>query len=71
LEFAGLQLNYTANETPSLDQDIAAVDSTVRVLVIRAEEDWAIATECWTLTHSQRPQQASANRPANAVVRAQ
>jgi acetate kinase len=71
LEFAGLQLNYTANETPSLDQDIAAVDSTVRVLVIRAEEDWAIATECWKLTHSQRPQQASANRPANAVVRAQ
>jgi acetate kinase len=37
LEFAGLQLNYTANETSSLDQDIAAVDSTVRVLVIRAE----------------------------------
>jgi acetate kinase len=71
LEFAGLQLNYTANETPSLDQDIAAVDSTVRVLVIRAEEDWAIATECWQLTHSQRPQQASANRPASAVVRTQ
>jgi acetate kinase len=71
LEFAGLQLNYAANETPSLDQDIAAVDSTVRVLVIRAEEDWAIATECWKLTHSQRPQQASANRPASAVVRTQ
>jgi acetate kinase len=71
LEFAGLKLNYAANETPSLDQDIAAADSTVRVLVIRAEEDWAIATECWKLTHSQRPQQASANRPASAVVRAQ
>lgn len=71
LEFAGVQLNYTANETPSLDQDIAAVDSTVRVLVIRAEEDWAIATECWQLTHSQRPQQASANRPASAVARTQ
>jgi acetate kinase len=65
LEFAGLQLNDTANETPSLDQDIAAVDSTVRVLVIRAEEDWAIATECWKLTHSQRPHRhRRTDRPA-------
>jgi acetate kinase len=71
LEFAGLRLNYKANERPFLDQDIAALDSTVRVLVIRAEEDWAIATECWKLTRSQRLQQASANRSASAVVRAQ
>jgi acetate kinase len=71
LEFAGLRLNYKANERPFLDQDIAALDSSVRVLVIRAEEDWAIATECWKLRRTQRPQQASANRPASAVVRAQ
>ena len=71
LEFAALRLNYKANERPFLDQDIAALDSSVRVLVIRAEEDWGIATECWKLTRSQPPQQVSANRPASAVVRAQ
>ena len=29
--------------------------SQVRVLVIRAEEDWAIAKECWTLLHAAQP----------------
>jgi len=33
-----------------LDWDIAAPDSTVRVLVIHAQEDWEIARECWKLT---------------------
>jgi hypothetical protein len=37
------------NLRPSLDADISAADSRVRILVIRAEEDWAIATECWKL----------------------
>jgi len=36
-----------------LDWDIAAPDSTVRVLVIHTEEDWEIARECWKLTHCQ------------------
>lgn len=54
LEFAGLRLNCYANAKPSLDQDISTSDSSVRVLVIRAEEDWAIAKECWKLTHAAR-----------------
>jgi acetate kinase len=60
LEFLGLRLDNQANARPSLDQDLSAPDSRVRVLVIRAEEDWAIAKECWKLTHSGRPQQMSA-----------
>ena len=49
LEFLGLRLDSAANARPSLDQDISSADSRVRVLVIRAEEDWAIAKECWRL----------------------
>jgi acetate kinase len=49
LEFLGVKLDSDKNARPSLDQDISASDSRVRVLVIRAQEDWAIATECWKL----------------------
>jgi acetate kinase len=48
-EFLGVKLDSEANKRPVLDQDISAADSRVRVLVIRAEEDWAIAKECWKL----------------------
>jgi acetate kinase len=51
LEFLGLTLDPALNEKP-LDCDIATKDSRVRILVIRAEEDWAIATECWKFTAS-------------------
>jgi acetate kinase len=49
--FLGLkQLDVEKNAQSRLDLDIAAPDSTVRVLVIHAEEDWEIARECWKLT---------------------
>ncbi|WP_433968505.1 acetate/propionate family kinase [Tunturiibacter gelidiferens] len=51
-EFLGLKLDSEANQQTSLDRDIAAADSRVRVLVIRAEEDWAIAAECWKLAQA-------------------
>ena len=51
-EFLGLKLDSEANQQTSSDRDIAAADSRVRVLVIRAEEDWAIAAECWKLAHA-------------------
>src|SRR3989475_1278432 len=51
LEFLGLKLDQAANAQPSLEGDVATVDSRVRILVIRAQEDWAIAGECWKLTH--------------------
>ena len=46
----GLKLDPNSNNQQLLvDQDIAARDSSVRVLVIHAEEDWAIARECWRM----------------------
>jgi acetate kinase len=52
LEFLGIKLDKERNTHPILDADIAASESRVRVLVIRAEEDWAIAAECWKLTQA-------------------
>ena len=46
-QFLGLKLDKQKNDNSPLEQDIATPDSTVRVLVIHAEEDWAIAQECW------------------------
>ena len=45
-EYLGLSLDKKRNELPCADNDIATQDSTVRVLVIHTEEDWAIAREC-------------------------
>ena len=50
--FLGLKLDATKNALPPADQDIAASDSRVRVLVIRAQEEWEIARECHQLTHA-------------------
>jgi acetate kinase len=44
--FLGLKLDPARNAGAADDQDIAAADSTVRVLMIRAEEEWEIAREC-------------------------
>ena len=52
VEFLGLKLDSKINARPALDQDVSTPDSRVRVLVIRAEEDWAIARECWKLTQA-------------------
>jgi acetate kinase len=46
-EFLGLQLDPAQNAQHPLDQDIATVDSTIRVLVIHTQEDWAIAQACF------------------------
>jgi acetate kinase len=47
LRFLGLKLDDAANAQRGPDGDIAASDSAVRVLIIRAQEDWAISKECW------------------------
>jgi acetate kinase len=49
LEFMGVRVDADKNADPALDADIAVPESKVRVLVIRAQEDWAIARECWKL----------------------
>ena len=50
LIFLGLKLDDAANVQRAPDADIATPDSAVRILIIRAQEDWAIAKECWQLT---------------------
>ncbi len=48
--FMGLKLDPARLKRSPQDQDIAAADSTVRVLVIHTQEDWAIAQDCWHLS---------------------
>lgn len=47
--FLGLELDAGKNARARGDEDIARQESRVRVLVIRAQEDWAIARECWRI----------------------
>jgi acetate kinase len=44
-----LKLDGAKNAQTSADQDISLSDSTVRVLVVHAQEDWVIARDCWRL----------------------
>lgn len=53
--FLGLKLDPQKNQKASPDADIAAEESTVRVLVIRAQEDWMIARACWNLAAPATP----------------
>ncbi|HWB83170.1 MAG TPA: acetate kinase [Bryobacteraceae bacterium] len=46
LGFLGLKLDSERNARPQPDQDIAAAASSVRVLVIAAQEEWQIARQC-------------------------
>ena len=46
-EFLRLQLDLEKNKSSPRDEDIATPDSAVRILVVQAQEDWAIASECW------------------------
>jgi acetate kinase len=48
----GLSLDSEKNQNPSQDQDVASPDSAARILVIRAQEDWAIARDCLNLVRS-------------------
>jgi acetate kinase len=50
--FLGLKLDHEQNAQSPAERDIARPDSTVRVLIVPAEEEWAIARACWRLaTH--------------------
>ena len=48
LAFLGVQLDADKNAVWIADGDVSASDATVRVLVIRAQEDWMIARQCRT-----------------------
>jgi acetate kinase len=52
LGFLNLTLDAQQNGQSPPDQDIASVDSGVRVLIVRTEEEWAIARACRSLAAS-------------------
>ncbi|YAI81941.1 MAG: acetate kinase [cyanobacterium endosymbiont of Rhopalodia sterrenbergii] len=49
-EFIGMKLDLEKNNNFPVNTDIATDDSTVRILIIHTEEDWAIAQECWKIS---------------------
>lgn len=49
LAFLGIDLDPDKNAHPYLDQDVGSHGSSVRVLVVHAEEEWEIARECFLL----------------------
>lgn len=49
LHFLGVELDSTKNNSHPIDTDIATPNSSVRVLVIHTQEDWAIAQACWRI----------------------
>jgi len=50
--YLGLQLDSQKNRRPAADHEISTRNSAARVLIIRAQEDWAIARDCWKLASS-------------------
>ncbi|HUK48591.1 MAG TPA: acetate kinase [Terriglobales bacterium] len=56
LSFLGVQIDSAKNGAAKPDADIATPESRVRVLVIRAQEDWSIARECVRLKLNQNVQ---------------
>jgi len=52
LELIGVKLDLEKNAASPIDADIATKDSSARILVIQAQEDWAIASECWKIAES-------------------
>lgn len=55
LGFLGLALDAERNLALPTESDISTAGSTVRVLVLSAQEDWAIARECWKLCGAPSP----------------
>jgi acetate kinase len=49
LSYAGVELDEAKNAQSAPDSDLSAAASSVRVLTIRAQEDWEIARNCWKL----------------------
>ncbi|MGB2621614.1 MAG: acetate kinase [Candidatus Acidiferrum sp.] len=47
--FLGMALDAEKNLSSPKEAEISAGGSTVRVLIVAAQEDWAIARECWRL----------------------
>jgi len=49
--FLGLRLDAARNAESPADALISVEDSSMRVLIVRTQEDWVIARDCWRLLH--------------------
>lgn len=59
LGFIGLRLDSLKNSQATGDEDVSLIGSPVRVLILRAQEDWAIAQACWRMLPAKTHGQAS------------
>jgi acetate kinase len=48
-EFLGVKLDPVKNGQPPADREISQPDSAVRIFIVCAQEEWAIARDCWRL----------------------
>jgi len=55
LGFLGLAIDAERNLSSPMESEISTTSSAVRVLVLAAQEDWAIARECWKLGEAPSP----------------
>ena len=60
LAYIGIKLDDQKNSPSAEDRDISASDSAIRVLVVRAQEEWVIARECWRAVGAHSIHRASA-----------
>jgi acetate kinase len=59
LGFLGLAIDAQRNLSSPMESDISTTNSRVRVMVLAAQEDWAIARECWKLALGPPPPRLS------------
>ncbi len=59
--FLGAKLDPAKNAQSPPDQDISGSGSALRLLIVRAQEDWTIARECWRLSSARIGGVASAS----------
>jgi acetate kinase len=52
LAYLGAAIDPSNNTQPASDREISAPASQVRILIVRAQEEWQIAKECWKLRNS-------------------
>jgi acetate kinase len=60
--FLNLRLNPGLNVSSPADTDIAAKDSSVRVLIVKGQENWQIASECFEAWSCAGPMQMPKSR---------
>ena len=59
-EFLGVKLDPAKNLQSAADQEISSSGAAVRVFIVHAQEDWAIARDCWRLMSTRGRGQATA-----------